>query len=85
MIDYKTVQEIDEQSAKANFKDKAQELANAMREFSKAWERLEMYTEVDTLEEPFTDIGDIFNGSLDAITSDFNEWADNLENEKELK
>ena len=71
--------------AKTNFKDKAQELANAMREFSKAWEQLEMYTDIDTTQEPFSDMGNFFNGSFDEITSDFNEWADNLQDEKELK
>lgn len=74
-----------EQFTKTNFKDKAQELAKAMREFSKAWEHLEIYTEVDTTQEPFSDMGNFFNGSFDEITSDFNEWAENLQDEKELK
>ena len=72
-----------EKIIKDNFKKKAMALAESLNEFSKAWEQLEMLTDVDTGNEPFTETG--LNGSLDEIASEFEEWADNLIDVKELK
>ena len=74
-----------EKEAIENFKRKATNLKNALMEFEHAYSDLEIYTNVETGQEPFTDLSNVFSNSLDESSANFMEIEESFYKLKEFQ
>lgn len=77
MKQYEDIRIIESSRAKAEFIESAERLELALREFSMAWDKLDIYSNVDTQNE-LEELSKIFADSLDVATCEFAYWNEKM-------